>query len=156
MLSGRTIPGFGTSGDLRFTNFIASDFHTFSPSTVNEFRFSWHQRDTLDVVPVNRISPADLGIEGIVPDDAGAAGPPRVDITGFTTFGNTIQGPQGRDDNTFQFVNNINHTRGNHHLKFGGEYRSYYQNQAFTLLITDCISSRVTWERYSGWMTSRV
>lgn len=131
---GSTIPGFGTSGDLRFTNVVVSDFHTFSPKTVNEFRFSWHQRDTLSVLPQNRTTLADLGIEGVVPDDPSAEGPPRVDITGFSTFGNTIQGPQGRDDNTFQFVNNINHTRGNHHFKFGGEYRTYYQNQTFDFI----------------------
>jgi len=131
---GSTIPGFGTSGVLRFTNVIASDFHTFSASTVNEFRFSWHQRDTLSVVPVNHTTPAQLGIEGIVPDDPAAAGPPRVDITGFSTFGNTIQGPQGRDDNTFQFVDNLSHNRGDHHFKFGGEYRTYYQNQTFDFI----------------------
>jgi hypothetical protein len=131
---GSTIPGFGTKGDLRFTNVVVSDFHTFSPSSVNEFRFSWHQRDTLSVIPLNRTSPADLGIEGIVPDDPAASGPPRVDITGFSTFGNTIQGPQGRDDNTFQYVDNFSHNRGNHHLKFGGEYRSYYQNQTFDFI----------------------
>ena len=85
-------------------------------------------------MPVNRTSPADLGIEGIIPDDSNAIGPPRVDITGFSTFGNTIQGPQGRDDNTYQFVNNINNTRGNHHFKFGGEYRTYYQNQTFDFI----------------------
>jgi len=131
---GSTIPGFGTSGDLRFTNVVVSDFHTFSPKTVNEFRFSWHQRDTLSVVPVNKTTPADLGIQGIVPDDAAAAGPPRIDVTGGISFGNTIQGPQGRDDNTFQFVDNVNHNRGNHHFKFGGEYRSYYQNQTFDFI----------------------
>ncbi len=131
---GSTIPGFGTSGVLRFTNVVASDFHTFSASTVNEFRFSWHQRDTLSVVPVNRTSLAELGITGVVPDDSAATGPPRVDITGFTNFGNTIQGPQGRDDNTFQFVDNISHNRGNHHFKFGGEYRTYYQNQTFDFI----------------------
>jgi hypothetical protein len=131
---GSTIPGFGTTGDLRFTNVVVSDFHTFSARSVNEFRFSWHQRDTLSVVPVNKTTPADLGIQGIVPDDPSAAGPPRVDITGFSTFGNTIQGPQGRDDNTFQFVDNFSHNRGNHHLKWGGEYRNYYQNQTFDFI----------------------
>jgi len=131
---GSTIPGFGTSGNLRFTNVIVSDFHTFSARSVNEARFSWHQRDTLSVVPQNRTSPADLGIQGIVPDDPAAAGPPRVDITGFSTFGNTIQGPQGRDDNTFQAVDNFSHNRGNHHFKWGGEYRNYYQNQTFDFI----------------------
>ena len=131
---GSTIPGFGTTGDLRFTNVVASDFHTFSPQTVNEFRFSWHQRDTFSVVPVNHTSPADLGIQGIVPDDPAAAGPPSINITGFSNWGNTIQGPQGRDDNTFQFVDNVSHNHGNHHFKFGGEYRNYYQNQSFDFI----------------------
>lgn len=131
---GSTIPGFGTTGDLRFTNVVVSDFHTFSARSVNEFRFSWHQRDTLSVVPVNKTTPADLGIQGIVPDDPAAAGPPRVDITGFSTFGNTIQGPQGRDDNTYQLVDNFSHNRGNHHLKWGGEYRNYGQNQTFDFI----------------------
>ncbi len=131
---GSTIPGFGTSGDLRFTNLVVSDFHTFSSRTVNEFRFSWHQRDTLSVVPVNKTTPGDLGIEGIVADDASALGPPRIDIIGFSNFGNTIQGPQGRDDNTFQYVNNVSHNRGNHNFKFGGEYRNYYQNQVFDFI----------------------
>src|SRR6185503_11571375 len=90
--------------------------------------------DTLSVVPVNHTSPSDLGIEGIVPDDAAAAGPPSINITGFSNWGNTIQGPQGRDDNTFQFVDNINHNRGNHHFKFGGEYRTYFQNQIFDFI----------------------
>ncbi len=131
---GSTIPGFGTTGDLRFTNVVVSDFHTFSARSVNEFRFSWHQRDTLSVVPVNHTSPSDLGIQGIVPDDPSAVGPPRVDITGFSSFGNTIQGPQGRDDNTFQYLDNFSHNRGDHHFKFGGEHRNYYQNQTFTFI----------------------
>ena len=75
---GSLVPGFGTTGELRFTNLVVSDFHTFSPKTVNEARFSWHQRDTLSVVPQNLTSPAELGIEGIVPDDPSAAGPPRI------------------------------------------------------------------------------
>jgi hypothetical protein len=131
---GSTIPGFGTSGNLRFTNVVVSDFHSFSARSVNEFRFSWHQRDTLSVVPVNHTSPSDLGIQGVVPDDPSAIGPPRVDITGFSTFGNTIQGPQGRDDNTYQYIDNFSHNRGNHHFKFGGEHRRYSQDQTFTFI----------------------
>lgn len=131
---GSPIIGFGTTGVLRFTNMVISDFHTFSTNKVNEFRFSWHQRDTLSVVPVNKTTPADLGIAGIVPDDPNALGVPRVDITGFSNFGNTIQGPQGRDDNTFQFTDNFTYNRGDHHMKFGGEYRTYFQNQTFDFI----------------------
>jgi hypothetical protein len=131
---GSPMPGFGTSGVLNFRNIVVSDFHMFTPRLINEFRFSWHQRDTLSVVPVNKTTPADLGIQGIVADDPAALGPPRVDISGFSNFGNTIQGPQGRDDNTFQFTDNVTHQRGDHSMKFGGEYRNYFQNQTFDFI----------------------
>ena len=132
---GSLIPGFGTSGVLTFTNLVVDDTHIFSTKSLNEVRFSYHVRDTLSVVPVNHTSPADLGISGIVSADAPAVGPPRVDITGFSNFGNTIQGPQGRKDKTLQFVDNFSHTlNAKHSMKFGGEYRKYVQDQTFDFI----------------------
>lgn len=132
---GSTITGFGTAGDLRFTNLVLSDTHVFSPTIVNEIRASYHSRDTLSVVPLNRTTPAELGISGVIPDDPGGAGPPRVDITGFTTFGNTIQGPQGRDDKTYQLSDNLNVNVGSRHfLKFGADFRRFTQDQVFDFI----------------------
>ena len=132
---GSTIPGFGTSGVLSFTNLVVDDTHIFSSKSLNEVRFSFHRRDTLSVVPVNHTSPADLGISGIVPSDPAAVGPPRVGISGFSNWGNTIQGPQGRKDDTLQFVDNFSHTiNAKHSAKFGGEYRRYVQHQTFDFI----------------------
>jgi hypothetical protein len=132
---GSTIPGFGTSGVLTFTNLVVDDTHIFSTKSLNEIRFSYHVRDTLSVVPVNQTSPADLGISGIVAADPAAIGPPRVDLTGFSNWGNTIQGPQGRKDKTLQFVDNFSHTlNAKHSMKFGGEYRKYVQDQTFDFI----------------------
>jgi Carboxypeptidase regulatory-like domain len=132
---GSTIPGFGTSGDLRFTNVVIGNTYTINSNIVNEARFSFHRRGTFSVIPVNSTSPSALGISGINPDDAAAPGPPSVQIAGRTQFGNTIQGPQGRYDNTFQFSDNISQRLGSRHfLKFGTDIRTYAQNQIFDFI----------------------
>ena len=132
---GSTIPGFGTSGVLSFTNLVVSDTHIFNSKSLNEVRFSFHRRDTLSVVPLNHTSPGDLGISGVVAADPAAIGPPRIDLTGFSNWGNTIQGPQGRKDDTMQFVDNFSHTiNAKHSAKVGGEYRRYVQNQTFDFI----------------------
>jgi hypothetical protein len=131
---GGTIPGFGTLGNLRYQNLVLRDAHTFSPTLFNEARAAFHRRATLSVVPVNRTPLSSLGLTNIIPDDPNASGPPRVDISGFTTFGNTIQGPQGRYDNTFQYLDNLSWIKGAHTFKFGAEARWYNQNQIFDFI----------------------
>ena len=132
---GGTIPGFGTAGDLRFTNVVIGDTFVINSSLVNEARVSFHRRGTFSVIPVNKTKVSDLGISGIVPDDADAEGPPNVQITGLTQFGNTIQGPQGRFDNTFQFADNMSQRLGSKHfLKYGADIRTYAQNQVFDFI----------------------
>lgn len=131
---GGSIPGFGTSGNLRFQNLILRDAHTFGPNLFNEARASFHRRATLSVIPVNKTKLSSLGLGKLVPDDPNAEGPPRVDISGFTTFGNTIQGPQGRYDDTFQYGDNLSWTKGRHNMRFGAEARWYDQNQVFDFI----------------------
>jgi Carboxypeptidase regulatory-like domain len=132
---GSTIPGFGTSGNLRFTNVVIGHTSVLSSNLVNEARFSFHRRGTFSVVPVNKTKISDLGISGIVPDDPAAEGPPNIQIAGRTQFGNTIQGPQARFDNTFQYSDNLSHRIGSRHfLKYGADIRTYAQNQIFDFI----------------------
>ncbi|HEY3457712.1 MAG TPA: TonB-dependent receptor [Bryobacteraceae bacterium] len=132
--SGSNIPGFGTQGVTRFKNANLRDTHIFSPSVLNEARFGFHRRAQPSVVPINHQTPASLGFTGIVPDDPANAGPPNIQITGFTQIGNTIQGPQARFDNTWQYSDNLSWVKGNHSLKFGVEYLAYEQNQLFDFI----------------------
>ena len=131
---GGSIPGFGTSGNLRFQNIILKDAWTISPNLFNEARASFHRRATLSVIPLNHTKLSSLGLGKIVPDDPNAEGPPRVDISGFTTFGNTIQGPQGRYDDTFQYADSVSWNKGRHNAKFGADARWYDQNQVFDFI----------------------
>jgi Carboxypeptidase regulatory-like domain len=132
---GSTIPGFGTRGDLRFTNVVIGDTLVLNSNLVNEARFSFHRRGTFSVIPVNNTKISSFGINGIVPDDPTAEGPPSIQIAGRTQFGNTIQGPQGRFDNTFQFSDNLSQRLGSrHNLKYGTDIRTYAQNQVFDFI----------------------
>ncbi|MFB3776642.1 MAG: carboxypeptidase regulatory-like domain-containing protein [Bryobacteraceae bacterium] len=132
--SGSTIPGFGSNGTWKYTNLILRDTHIFSPTLFNEVRASFHRTASDGVKPINRTKLSSLGLGKIVPDNPDAEGPPWVVLSGFSSFGNTIQGPQARFDNTWQLIDNASWTRGRHYLKFGGDVRSYAQNQRFTFI----------------------
>lgn len=131
---GDQIPGFGTIGTTRFQNLILRDTHTFSSTILNEARMSVHRRASPSVIPVNSSTPASLGFIGIVPDDAGAVGPPAISINGFSRIGNTIQGPQSRFDTTWQYSDSLSWINGKHSMRFGGDYRAYEQNQLFDFI----------------------
>jgi hypothetical protein len=132
--SGSAIPGFGQQGITNYYNYILRDTHTFSPNLVNDARVGFHRHVQPGVLPVNHTTPAQLGFTGINPDDATNAGPPWIIINGYSNFGNTIQGPQARNDNTWQYADTVSWVKGKHAFKFGGDYRAYEQNQLFTFV----------------------
>src|SRR6266545_193035 len=132
---GSTIPGFGTRGDLRYTNVVIGHTSVLNSNLVNEARVSFHRRGTFSVIPLNTTKLSDLGVSGVIPDDPTAAGPPNVQINNTIQFGNTIQGPQGRFDNTFQYSDGLSQRLGSrHNLKYGADIRTYAQNQAFDFI----------------------
>ncbi len=131
---GSSIPGFGANTTQRFQNIILADTHTFSPTLLNELRISYHRNASVGNAPQNHTTLSSLGLSKVIPDDPAAEGPPWVIVSGYSDFGNTIMGPQGRADNTFQYLDNMSWTRGRHLLKFGGEFRTYAQNQMYTFI----------------------
>lgn len=132
--SGSPIPGFGQQGETTFNNVVIRDTHSFSATVFNDFRTAYHRRAQPGVEPVNHTTPASLGFNQIVPDDPANAGPPWISITGYSAIGNTIQGPQSRFDNTWQWIDSMTWIHGKHAFKFGGDYRAYEQNQQFTFI----------------------
>jgi Carboxypeptidase regulatory-like domain/TonB-dependent Receptor Plug Domain len=130
---GSSLPGFGTLDLTRFQNIILHDTHSFSASVLNDARASYHRRGSPSVSPVNTTSPASLGFAGIIPDDAGAVGPPFFQ-TNAIAWGNTYQGPQARFDNTYQLADTVIWMKGKHALKFGVDAKTYQQNQVFDFL----------------------
>jgi hypothetical protein len=85
------------------TNLAASNTHVFSPTMLNEFRFSLVRRD-LDF-----------------PENDPAS--PLARISGLFQIGGDANFPQGRLSNAYQFSNTVTWMRERHSFKFGADMR---------------------------------
>jgi len=122
--SGNTIPGFGHTFRVQRQILTLNETHTFSPDLVNEMRFGFN-RLYGKVTPNAQLNPADLGINNGVNIPIGL---PQINIAGVLNFGGPANFPQGRGDTTFVVSDTLNHLRGGHSLKFGGEFREFLNN----------------------------
>ena len=52
-----------------------------------------------------------------------AAGPPFIQVSGYTLVGNPITGPRDTYENVFDYSGSLSWVRGKHALKFGGGYQ---------------------------------
>lgn len=116
------LSAFYTVEPFRFHLFTLGEYHTFSPSVLNEFRVGFNryfnntpsgnfQFPGLDAFP--NLILLDLGGNGL-------------------QLGPDSQAPQFTIQNLYQGVDNVSWTKGSHTLKFGGEYRWYISPQSFT------------------------
>lgn len=96
-------PIFCGNQDLKDQNVALSETHIFGPSVVNEFRFSWVQRDLQ--FPENDPNTSTAPIAGLF------------QIGGANNF------PQSRVTNSYQFSNVATWTKGKHTFKFGADLR---------------------------------
>ncbi len=128
---GANLPGFGTTTDSRTNSITLNLSSIFTPKQINEFRFTFQRLSLLGVVPLNKTTPQELGFTGINSQFPAFAGVPFNSVSGFFTLGNSVQGPQGRNDNTFQWIDNFNFIHGGHSIKLGVDIRRFQQNQIF-------------------------
>ncbi|MEI9811722.1 MAG: TonB-dependent receptor [Acidobacteriota bacterium] len=100
------LPNFGAISTGPTKQATIGYIHTFSPVLVNEFRYGFGKADA--GFPIN--TPFPLG--------------PRVQFSDASVdrFGVWEGLPQGRNQRTQQFSDNLSYILNNHTLKFGGEY----------------------------------
>jgi Carboxypeptidase regulatory-like domain len=96
-------------------------YHNFSPTLINEFRFTYSRRQALSIsAGANTNLAAQIGIQGTNP-----AFFPTVTLSGLSGFGNTNQQERLQTPiNSNQYVDNVSWQRGNHQFKFGAELRT--------------------------------
>lgn len=99
----------------------ASYTKTFGPTTVNEFRFGYQRERPQNgaqriIDGINLVK--ELGIRGLPLAGAGA---PVIGITGFTSIDDG--GESRRNDDSFQFIDQLSFNKGRHFFKVGGEVR---------------------------------
>jgi hypothetical protein len=119
---GASVPGFPVSEDQRAQNLVAQETHTFSPSLIAIGRFSFLRNKFLFGERVNHQSPSSLGFQ-YSPSLPLAAGPPFIQVNGYSEIGDPITGPRNTYENVFDYSASLNWVRGKHQLKFGGGYQ---------------------------------
>ena len=106
--------------------------HTFTPTTLNEFRFGYtHRIGDRTPYGAGATSPSAFNISGIpnclssVPDTSGGTkcGTPGVSVTGYTGFSNG--GMLYEPATTFHFSDTLSRLVGRHSLKFGFQADHY-------------------------------
>ena len=123
-LQGNTIPGFGDIRNGLRQLLTLNETHIFGPRLVNEVRLGFN-RIYFTATAGAELNPVDFGINNGINTPIGL---PQINIAGGLNFGGPVQLPQGRGDTTIVFSDTLNYLRGRHSLKFGGEYRLFYNN----------------------------
>ncbi|MDA2926283.1 carboxypeptidase regulatory-like domain-containing protein [Acidobacteria bacterium AH-259-G07] len=126
-----TVPGFGDFGASRTQNAIINDVHTFAPNLINNFRFAYNRLSLFSVIPENTTAPSELGFDGILPNNAAFQSTPNIRVSGAFSLGGSIQGPQGRGDDTYDLGDTLIWVKGDHSLKFGFNWTHFNQDQIF-------------------------
>jgi len=121
---GNTIPGFGDIRRGLRQIFTLNETHIFSPDTVNEARFGFN-RISFTGLAGAQLNPADLGIRNGVNSVSAL---PQINVAGGLNFGGPTQFPQGRGDTGFVASDTFSQLRGRHSIKYGGEFRRFYNN----------------------------
>src|SRR3984885_1931128 len=99
---GASVPGFPVGEDQRAQDFVAQETHTFSPSVIAVGRFSFLRNKFLFGEHENHQLPSSLGFQ-YTPSLDVAAGPPFVQVNGYTTVGDPITGPRNTYENVYDF-----------------------------------------------------
>ncbi len=134
------VDGTGTSAfgnqTIKTHAFVGGWTHIFSPTVVNEFRFSWSKADS-DAVhrAFGLAAPPAATIPGSITNPAVAGGLPGISIDGY--FGGPGLGRIGSPDflpkfqhtNQFEFINSVSWLRNNHAFKFGVDIIAPMKNE---------------------------
>ncbi len=119
---GASVPGFPVGENQRAQNFVAQETHSFSPNLIAVARFSFLRNKFLFGEHENHQSPSSLGFQ-YTPSLNIAAGPPFIQVNGYSTIGDPITGPRNTYENVFDYSGSLSWVRGKHELKFGGGYQ---------------------------------
>jgi len=116
------LSAFYTVEPFRFHLFTLGEYHTFTPSVLNEFRVGFNRY--FNNLPAGNFQfPGLDAFPNLILLDLGGNG---------LQIGPDSQAPQFTIQNLYQGVDNVSWTKGSHTLKFGGEYRWYISPQSFT------------------------
>lgn len=116
------VPGAPGKGPSRDQSIVLGDVHVFSPTFINEARFSYSRiRDTYYNYDYGQNLATQLGIPNINVFGPISTGLPIVSISGLSALGTEGPIPALRYENSFQWVDNVTWVHGKHRIKFGAD-----------------------------------
>ncbi len=135
LCSARDVPGYGCDELQRTQHAVVVWTHILSPRLVNEARVGYTRfgfyrlQQDRDASIVQALGIGGLTDAGRTPFNNGA---PQVTVSGFATLGGPTNLPQGRHDNTYNYIENMTFITGQHSMKFGFDIRRFLFNSFFT------------------------
>jgi hypothetical protein len=127
-LSGATIPGGGDARQSHRQLFTLDESHVFADNLVNDFRLGFNRIHITFVTDVQNagLDPTAFGIQDGL---SGPVGIPQIVVNQLgLVYGGEVGFPQGRGDLSAVTSDTVSYLRGNHSIKFGGEYRRFIGN----------------------------
>jgi outer membrane receptor protein involved in Fe transport len=122
------LPGTGGSLDIIQDLNSITDTYVFSPTVVNQARFGF-SRLRVTSVAEEPFTAAQFGINS--PLKNLFPGMPTLTVTGLFTLGSSPFADQSSRINAFTYGDTLSVVKGNHRLRFGGEYRRSQVNFYF-------------------------
>ncbi len=115
--------GFAGTDNITGSSSVWSETHTFSPTTINEFRIGFQRHDNTQAQDgENTLGiPASFGVQGI-PQYAGNGGLPTMLIGGLSQLGVGNFLPIWKIGNMWDIHDNVTKVHGRHNTKVGVQY----------------------------------
>jgi len=127
------VPGFpvATGGPRAYANIAYTS--VFSPTFINDFRFTAQRDNQTQSVPQRNLPTGkDLGI--VYASDH-PTGPPNLLFGNGLDIGFSVQGPTNLINNTFNWSDTVSMIKGNHSLKYGGDFSDYQNNTVYDFYV---------------------
>ncbi len=128
--------GLNLSGSKILTNYeqyVGSNTRTLRPTLVNEARFGYNRffNSIGTFLAFNTDVISSLGIAGFSGGPSVTWGIPNIVFQGdgFSSIGDSTDGPYANSNNSLQFIDNLSWIHGRHTFKFGGEFMRQNYNQ---------------------------
>lgn len=117
--SGSGVPGFPVTNPTRAQDFVFADTFLFSDRLVNVARFTFLHNTFGDNLLLSHENPANFGFTYPVTQDPSM---PAFSVNGTAPAGTPGQKDFTKDNNIFQWADDVSYQKGKHFLRMGGEF----------------------------------